>query len=927
MKRKRLFNREPKSLEEQYFYKIRPQVYQQHITHTQHGTRSGRSLAEHLDSACQFVLTVSKIAEVSEEKRGCILAATAVHDLNKLDQDQRRVQTLARDRAFLEQQLERAQVSQFVKTEEDLELVRRLIERHSGHNTTDGMRFLPEDPNIKRWAAMLIGADLFDLGIDKATRIRKVENELTVALGRETKLFEITLSEDRGYLTALLLAACEEVLHQYELHTLAINPNGQIFVGQSFPKHDLAPEIAQQWQKKIDQVFGSNVEELVTDQSTNGIKVDIQAIQQNSKAALDQVDALLVKKYSNYQASKVAESIEKYQNKAGEKAVKHAESLGLIPISNAEEFAISEGLKAAYVSYRSIQPKPTTKEVWQKINNHLGLSKEQSEALEAFDPQYGRCLFAVKASPKGMDGVRAALEESFKMRCASTTDNKTEQKSEKKYINAVNYFLNLPISYHEDFFDELLTYINAKPKERSSLGSIRSSVHQLKKPQMPPETKVQMFSNRLAGGFNGDPSRHGDSVSALAYQLLKVGTDFPKTKKKSKSGGDAPVHHYYLHFSLPKASSPELQAIWRKWLKDMVSTNADSGVVKVNELQLYRDHKLAFESKDSKEFSSLAFPKHPEFVQSTVIIPITWIDVSNSLALLKSLRLALELALALDVGFPFILGGNLEIEPKWDIFGQVEGISSPLQSLLGNGQYFREGQLSSKQKPNQLTAEQVLERLQCIGQLAVTVASLQKKDDCLYDLAVAAQRPLQLYYVLLRWALREQDDPNLEGIWNRIKDPLMTLLENLMSEEHDRVSNYLKQAARIAEASKLRGSSFRRTAQAEPFSEFIKAIRTRKSHLDWDTVFASLVQQYHNRLDRIREYNVGATKYEQIKDFYQVLRQLFDEVYNSRPERLLSDRKTLEAAYLFFLQEARQELKAEPENPAEDVSVTESANN
>lgn len=220
MKRKRLFNREPKTLEEEYFHQIRPKLYQEHITHTQHGTRSGRSLAEHLDSVCQFVLTVSKIAEVPEQKRGCILAATAVHDLNKLDQDQRRVQTLARDRAFLEQQLERAQVSQFVKTEEDLELVRRLIERHSGHNTTDGMRFLPEDPNIKRWAAMLIGADLFDLGIDQATRIRKVENELTVALARETKLFEITLSEDRGYLTALLLAACEEVLNQYELHTL-----------------------------------------------------------------------------------------------------------------------------------------------------------------------------------------------------------------------------------------------------------------------------------------------------------------------------------------------------------------------------------------------------------------------------------------------------------------------------------------------------------------------------------------------------------------------------------------------------------------------------------------------------------------------------------------------------------------------------------
>lgn len=138
-----------------------------------------------------------------------------------------------------------------------------------------------------------------------------------------------------------------------------------------------------------------------------------------------------------------------------------------------------------------------------------------------------------------------------------------------------------------------------------------------------------------------------------------------------------------------------------------------------------------------------------------------------------------------------------------------------------------------------------------------------------------------------------------------------------MSEEHDRISQYLKQAAQIAEKGKLRGSSFRRTAQAEPFSEFIKAIRARKGHMDWDTVFAALIQQYHNRLDRIREHGVGATKYDQISQFYDVLKSLFKDVYNNRPDRLLSDSKTLEAAYLFFLQEARKELKSAAEQTAE----------
>jgi CRISPR-associated protein Csc3 len=48
-----------------------------------------------------------------------------------------------------------------------------------------------------------------------------------------------------------------------------------------------------------------------------------------------------------------------------------------------------------------------------------------------------------------------------------------------------------------------------------------------------------------------------------------------------------------------------------------------------------------------------------------------------------------------------------------------------------------------------------------------------------------------------------------------------------------------------------------------------------------------------------------------------VLRELFDDVYNSRPERLLVDSKTLEAAYLFFLQDARKELKAQSADKAD----------
>lgn len=891
-RKRRLLKQESQNLDEQYFKTIRPKLYELHGDRAQYGSRQGRSLAEHLDSACQFVLTVSKIAQVPDDKRSLILAATAVHDLNKLDPRERNVKTLARDRAFLQEQLERAGVADWVKTDEDLELVRRLIERHSGHSASDGMRFLPEDPNIKRWAAMLIGGDLYDLGIPEEKRIRKVETELTVALQKDTHFFKVGLAEDRGYLTALLLAACEEVLHERGLETLSIDPDGQLFIGERFPEEDLTLAIAQKWHRKINQVFSGNVEQLVK-ASKDGIKVDPQAVQQNPDAAIEQVDALLVKKFSGYKAEKITQDVQKYGSEAGATAVTTAAELGLLPVSNAEEFAVSEGLKAAYLSYREAALSP--KHAWDRIAEQVGLTPDQRAALEPFNAQYGRCLFAAKAVSRGQEAIKLLLRDSFQLR--QTEDTSVPQ----ELVAAVAQLLNFVHPSNWQGFSELNSYIEANPRQRCSLGATSASpVEELISAKMPPETKVQSFSNRLPGGMSAEPKRRGDALSALGYQLLTVGASFPKASKQ------APL---YLHFALPKGSSVELQRIWKQFLQRTAEINED-GTVTVDELQLYRDNQLAF---TANKVVGLALPKRPEFIHSTVTIPVLWGDVNNSLALLKSLRLALEMALALDIGFPFILSTNLEIEPSWDRFGRVEGIASTLQPLLGSGQYLREGNLSKQEQQKHLTAEAVLERLRCLGQLSVAVASLPKKDDCLYDLARSAGRPLDLYHVLLRWLLREQDDPNLEATWTRIKDPLTTLLESLMSEEHARVSRYLKQAAHIAEVGKLRGSSFRRTAQAEPFSEFIKAIRARKPHMDWDTVFAALVQQYHNRLDRIREHGVGATKYEQISQYYAVLKELFVEVYNSRPDRLLGDGKTLEAAYLFFLQEARKELKAQTE--------------
>jgi CRISPR-associated protein Csc3 len=890
-KRTRLLNRPPKTLEERYFSEIRPLLYERLGTHHQYGVRKGTTLAEHLDSACQFMLTVSKIAGVPENKRPVLLAATAVHDLNKLDSSERKVKTLARDKKFLREQLEIAGVLTFISTEEDLELARKLIERHSGHNVTDGARFLPEDPAIERWAAMITAADLFDLGIPDAQRFRKLQTELTVAFERPCNLFRVSLSEDRGYITALLLGACEEILFKYGLTPLAIFPDGEIFEGEALPKVDLVTEIAAIWQSKIDEVFGNNIEQLVR-ATKDGIKVSQQAIQQNIEDVLINVEALLEKKKASFKSDKVAKDVLKWGDNAGTDALIKAEELGLFSVSNAEEFAISEGLKTAYLSYREVGLNP--KEVWDKIAKSTGISELQRAGLEPFNGQYGRPLFAAKAAVKGMEGIKEVLRDSFQLRKESKKISETTEVSEEMTV-AVSRMLNLPIVSRLNGLKELDAYIEANPKQRCSLGLTTSDIDELISDNMPPGTKVQAFSNRLPGGISAEPKRQADSTAALAYQLMAVGANFPAVKKQDP---------LYLHLALPKGSSPELLRIWRELLQQLAATNGEGGTVTVDELQLYRDNNVEFKANKVVGF---AFPKRSNFVHSTVIIPLVWGDANTSLALLKSLRLALEISLSLEFGFPFALSGNLEVELSNDSYGRVEGIQSALQPLLGNGQY------------NRQDAEKIIQRLRCIGKLAISVASIQKADDCLYDLAHACARPIELYYVLLRWTLREQDEPNLSVIWSRIREPLNTLLESLMPNDNSLLTQYLKEAAQVAAEANLKGSSFKRTSLAEPFTAFTSAVRSHKPYMDLEFMFAALAQKYHNRLDRIREYRVGATKYEQVKQYYGVLRKLYQDVYQGRPEKLLSDQKNLEAAYLFFWQEAYHQLpKSKSEDDFED---------
>lgn len=159
-------------------------------------------------------------------------------------------------------------------------------------------------------------------------------------------------------------------------------------------------------------------------------------------------------------------------------------------------------MKAAYLSYRKVGLSP--KDVWDKIASHVGLTEQQRVALEPFDGQYGRSLFAVKAVANGAESIQEALRESFQLRKESTQKSQLAEAS-TEMVTAVARILNLPNTNHLNGGAYLDSYIETNPRQRCSLGSTFGEADDLISDNMPPGTKVQMFSNRLPGGISAEP--------------------------------------------------------------------------------------------------------------------------------------------------------------------------------------------------------------------------------------------------------------------------------------------------------------------------------------------------------------------------------------------------------------------------------------
>jgi len=877
-----LFGHKRKTLDEVYFQDIRPGLYTRLDLKQQHGVRTGRSLAEHLDSAVQFTLTLSRLAQLEEPCRKILAAAAAVHDLNKLADDGRSVQKLARDPDFLKQSLKTAGVLKWLSSDSELEMVRRLIERHSGHHVSDGLSFLPEDPLIEKMACILRAADLIDIGLEEEKIFSKVSMELESVFQKPCRLFRVRLNEQRGYLSALLLESIEELLHRYELIPICHDANSTLFMGANWPEKNLNTELAVTLDKKLQGVFGGNLEAFIH-VTKDGIKIQDDALNQDLEQIMMIVTAKLEEKRTKFKSDKIKADIQKWASKASEEGLQAAEEADLSPVQGAADFTVSECLKAAYLSYRRADLDVETS--WRKIGQQIGLNEKQLEALQAFDGQYARPLFAATAS-QGLDAALESLKSSLQLRREQQSNSQSEaEESTHEWLDYICQTVSWPVALNYDWQSVLNIYIKAGKDKYCSLGATHGDVQDLSSSDFPKGTKVQVFSNRLAGGRSGDPKRKGSKLAILDYRLMNVGAALPKS--------DASGSPYYAHLFLPEASSPSLKAAFKAWILEQAQINPE-GPIACDDKVLYKQLELHFKAN---KVVGAAFPRRTGFIASQVVFPLYWgKDSSDSLSLLKSLRLVLELAVHLNV--PFVLGPNLEIEETRQCFGRVSGIPSNLQTLLMQGHY-----------QTWSDARRCLQRLQSVGQIMDRICGKwDKRDDCLYELAsvLSSPQPLAIYSALLRWFLRTHEQDTYSFIVQDISPLLTHILEEIKMPETSPLTTLLRQAAQLAADHHIRGKSFERTSLVDPIQHFLEAVRQQKPHHDLDFIFADLIQRYHNRLDRLRENGVGLTKLEQLKSYYGILRQLYEEVYQGRPERLMPDEKALSNAYLFFYHEANQ---------------------
>ena len=899
-------------------------AYQQII---QYGAKAGQSLYLHILNGICVLERLRPILNLDDIEVQVLFSAFSVHDLNKLSQfqDQKRSFNYLANAKNINEVLTDLEMERFFPEWQDyLKDIEVLVRAHSRfYNTYDETLDLNYDPysleknRLLKYLVRIIRAmDVVDLSKTLEERAKKQDflKEINSLHGVKYKFVYHKVSEQRGIFTNLIHNEIVRYLEmEKDLLPLLYYPDGVAYlVDQNCDVYLTTDEITaignfvvDSIESKIRGKFSKFIQG-----SPAGIKIDEKCLllglsfQQiwnevqniiGEKNYATNVDAMNNRSRGRLQEERRKLADSKPNKKNPDPAAQAAlideilaEDVYLLPPED-DSLRVGELVRTYYIFLNKHFPS-TIPDAWHYIYNLLKLPSEIENATlrpryTAFNALYdrgyiiGRDLYN---SGMSFDEVyELILQDGSSL--METLQTESELTVLKDYVRKYVDF-DFAVGRDKDFATNLARYVKDNHVQCSTCGS-EFDTELWMKPDVPPNIKVQQFSNRLQGGSSREPKRRVCSVCRTQYMLDKL--CYNVTSSTST---------FFIHLYPPSFFTDVL-------------------------IHAFREAQNRFRNPEFQEFRSVYLKTYDAFrdyrENAQLVLPIS--PTKNNGNPLPEFSEALGNILTIPVNTPgqnnhtenilFAIENALLYQRFLGCRAVLTDSSIPLFSADEFSHFYIDhippafrGWLPDNDLNSDMT-QQVFDQLLNFHGIRSKIGSFETHDlvrlirSLNYD-------ALELYYVTHKMIKREQagNEPLQFAI---VRDTAQLIADVVAKKGRNAIMPHIKELARIAWEGRLKGDSLKDNSLAKPLDvAFDRLERWQPEYEDEEEARAIMSKDIARSIERLDPKFFGAKKLENISQFVTVLfDQIYKVVYQGNLFNLLENRKRIRSCYLYFITE------------------------
>jgi CRISPR-associated protein Csc3 len=893
----------------------------------QYGKKAGESLYTHILDGVFVLEQLRPALELTDVEARVLYTAFTIHDLNKVMEGQQRYsEVITRENVVPE--IEDLNLDRFFPDYVDyLEDIMTLDLAHSAHHHHDGASLIRSyDPyglgqeRVGQLKHLIRAADAVDLSHTLEERSHKQDFlfHLNTFSDVQYEFVRHQLTEDRGLLSNVVHESVVTHLRDtLGLIPLLFYPDGVAYLaprGQTLTVDE--PGL-----QAIGGSIADAISEMTSEQLTDfveskpgGIKITRKCLQLGipfhriwkvtyGKAAV-RAERLVAKaeamdeKARNRAAGHVEDTAETWPEAAEHvKALLEADE----PVIATDQAGLTKAeLARAYYIFIKGHFSNRADDPWHYVYRVLDLPEEKWPVYEYFVSPWDRpyviandiALSEEEVNRRVVEDGAALLDE------AGMKDPKIALFTDyvKRYVIfsfgepkdvAFSTYLQ---HYEENQHNQCVMCSSTLPTQDWMSGDVRDDI------------TVQAFSNRLRGG-PGDPKKQVCALCRIQFLLEKL--NYPPVRGENI---------IYLHlFPYAFLTAPYIQGL-RVGIQRLTEEN-----VVERALFLRREQAIESMAEDrplNLDFTAVAhsgkphsyglyLPRYSRTVGNRIIFPLNPAGRNDTERFLFALWYAM--LLQKYFGAKVLLSASPVAPLGKENFHDLYVADVPLNArgLLRGNDYaaYKDGTA----EPG--TLADLWEQVQALFAFyRLTRSADTRRNELVAMVQSLGESPLHVFYAAEKLMEARADDREwrLIRLSQRAFPHVETLVHSIGGNVMTKLSQVLKNLARIAWESGLRGRSLKKNSLMAPLDEIFKKLELQSDAADMELLRAAAVEDIFEHLERIADarYKPGKTKWQATRTFVDgFFDEVYEGVYGGKLQKLLADEKLIRSAYMFYIRE------------------------